>query len=194
MMELQYCIADYYRYRYERGKFIDVVHINNMAQSICESLKLQILEDPESLDGKVTLEQLNYALNELNHNRGCMALATNEIQDSLRYLKLFNTMMVREFKDKSPSNDMRLAISWNELGNAYMLDHDWAKGEQAFVNSIEEMKKLTNFIPTSLSLPVANLGLAYWFQNENDKAIETLTQGLADREAAFGVDDRTSFM
>lgn len=172
-----------------------MIQLSNLAQSICESLKLRVLEDPESFsDGDVTLAQLNYTLHEINHNRGLVALETNETEDALRYLKLFNRIMVKEFKDKSPDIDMRLALSWNELGNAYMLDQDWAKGEQAFKNSIKEMKRLTNFNPTSISLPMANLGLAYWVQNKHDRAVSVLLEGLEDRRVAFGVDDQTSFM
>lgn len=184
-----------HRYRHERGKSTDAVHFNNMAQSICESMKLRVLEHPEYVSNDpLILPQLNYSLTEIHHNRGCIALEINEPIDALKYQKLFNEAMIRELAGQSSHDDMRLAISWNELGNAYMLNQNWAKGEECFLKSIEEMRKLKSFQATMISLPLANLGLAYWLQEKLDNAVATLSQGLEDRELAFGLDDRISFM
>ena len=141
-------------YQHERGKSFDAIFSNNMAQSICESLKLRLLEQP-TLKSKssVSLAQLNYSLLEIAHNRGCIALEINEPNDALKYHTLFNETMVKE-STLSKSQDMRLAISWNELGNAYMLNGDWKKGEECFLKSIDEMRKYPHFRPTTISLPV----------------------------------------
>ena len=166
-----------------------------MAQSICESLKLRYLEDPEYADhASTTLLQVSYTLNEINHNRGCIALEVNDPNSALRYHLLFNKAMTKELETKQTHEDMRLAISWNELGNAYMLNQEWSKGEKNFLKSITEMRRLKGFKPTQISLPLANLGLAYWLQEKYDLATEALLAGLKDREAEFGLDDRISFM
>ncbi|KIX10281.1 uncharacterized protein Z518_01363 [Rhinocladiella mackenziei CBS 650.93] len=182
-------------YRHERGSPTDAVQFNNVAQGICESMKLRILEDPEcASDEPGILSQLNYSLNEIHHNRGCIDLETNDPVNALKYLKLFNEKMIKELGRKPSRNDMRLAISWNELGNAYMLNRNWPKGEECFLKSIEEMKQLRDFQPTMISLPLANLGLAYWLQGKLEDAVETLTKGLEDRQKALGLDDRDSFI
>ncbi|KAH7066386.1 hypothetical protein BKA63DRAFT_160945 [Paraphoma chrysanthemicola] len=181
-------------YQHERGKSLDAILSNNMAQSICESLKLRLLENPSLAKGSsVSLVQLNYSLVEMAHNRGCIALEINEPVDALKFHKLFNDTMVKD-RSAHDHEDMRLAISWNELGNAHMLNRDWIKGEECFLKSIEEMRKYTKFKPTTISLPLANLGLAYWLQGKNDLARSVLLEGLAAREAEFGVDDRESFI
>ena len=183
------------RYRHERGQSADAILYNNMAQSICESLKLRFLEDSEYADTASTrLQQVSYTLAEINHNRGCIALEVNDPVSALRYHHLFNRMMIKELETRETHQDMRLAISWNELGNAYMLNQEWAQGEKNFLKSITEMKRLKGFKPTQISLPLANLGLAYWLQDKYDLASEALLTGLKDREAEFGVDDRISFM
>lgn len=140
------------------------------------------------------LSQLDYSLTEINHNRGCIALEINEPVSALKYHKLFNGMMIKELANKPSHNDMRLAISWNELGNSYMLNKQWSKGHECFLKSIEEMKLLKDFQPTMISLPLANIGLACWLQGKLHEADDVLIHGLRDREAAFGFDDRVSFM
>ena len=183
------------RYRHERGMSADAVTFNNMAQSICESMKLRLFEHPElETDEGLTMARLNFSLVEINHNRGCIALEINEPKEALKYHKLFNQMMMRELANKPPHDDMRLAISWNELGNAYMLNRNWPKGEECFLKSIEEMKRLANFKNTMISLPVANLGTAYWLLEKYQQAQKVLEEGLREREASLGLDDRVSFM
>ncbi|KAF2656291.1 TPR-like protein [Lophiostoma macrostomum CBS 122681] len=181
-------------YTHERGNSPDAILFNNMAQHICESLKLRLLENPDlGRKGNVTLARLNYSLVEITHNRGCIALEINEPSDAIKYHTLFNETMVKE-SSRSEHEDMRLAISWNELGNAHMLNGDWSKGEECFLTSIEEMRKFKDFRPTTISLPLANLGLSYWLQGKTDVAYHTLMQGLRDREQEYGPDDRVSFI
>jgi tetratricopeptide (TPR) repeat protein len=43
-------------------------------------------------------------------------------------------------------------------------------------------------------LQLANLGLAYWLQGNNELASSILKKGLKDREDEFGLDDRVSFI
>ncbi|KAJ9613478.1 hypothetical protein H2200_003420 [Cladophialophora chaetospira] len=180
---------------YEFARLLIDAGCNNIAQGICESLKLRILEDPVCVSGDPNiLSQINYSLTEINHNRGCIALEVNEPVSALKYHKLFNDMMMKELAGRVSHNDMRLAISWNELGNSYMLNGNWAQGEECFLRSIDEMKKLNHYQPIMISLPLSNIGLAYWLQGKLLEAEAALSQGLRDREKAFGADDRISFI
>jgi tetratricopeptide (TPR) repeat protein len=166
-----------------------------MAKYICETLKTRLYEEPEAMSPNVvTHKQLDSILAEIQHNRGCIATEINDPHDALNYHKSFNAMMVREMGTSTSGNDMRLAISWNELGNAYMLNDDWWKGEECFQKSIDLMRQLDQFEKVSISLPVVNLGLAYWLQGRHEEANDVLVEGLKDREDAFGAEDRVSFM
>lgn len=108
---------------------------------------------PSATNNPGLMARLNHSLLEIAHNRGCIALEINEPIDALKYHKQFNEAMVAE-SDKHDTEDMRLAISWNELGNAYMLNRNWEKGESCFLQSIVEMRKYAGFKPTTISLPV----------------------------------------
>lgn len=103
-------------------------------------------------------------------------------------------MMVAESGDEIRGKDKRLAISWNELGNAYMMNKMWKKGEECFKNSIESAQLLKDYKPVDTSFPYVNLGLSYWFMGRNEEAIKALLTGLQAREEAYGVDDTHSFM
>lgn len=135
------------------------------------------------------------ALAEITHNRGCIASETNEPSVALAHFSNFNSMMVAEFEAKPQllQRDMRLAISWNELGNAHMLSRQWALGEECYNRSIETMRRLAFFKETNLSPPVVNLSLSFWLQGKLDAALDHLVAGLREREMAFGNDDRESF-
>ena len=119
------------------------------------------MEDSEYAEtASTTLQQVSYTLAEITHDRGCIALEVNGPVSALRYHNLFNRMMTKEVETKDTHQDMRMAISWNEVGNAYMLNQEWVKGEKEFLELITEMKRLKGFKPTQISLPLANLGLA----------------------------------
>ncbi|KAL1638138.1 hypothetical protein SLS58_008975 [Diplodia intermedia] len=142
------------------------------------------------------LRDLHASLAEITHNRGCIASETNEPLAALAHFTSFNAMMKAEF-DKTPQlvqRDMRLAISWNELGNAHMLNRQWARGESCYNRSIDTMRRLAFFNETNLSLPIVNLGLSFWLQGKLDEALDKLFAGLREREKAFGSEDRESFI
>jgi hypothetical protein len=183
------------RYLQERGRLIDTNLYNNMAQSICESLKFQLYENSEasSCHG-VTHAELGYTLAELYHNRGVIACGASDVSEALRNLKIFHDMMQKEFQEDTPRVDMRLGLACNELGFAYMLKEDWAQGEVYFLRSIELLQQLHNFEPILISLPLVNLGYAYWLQGRLNEATAVLEKGIGDREAKYGIHDRISFM
>ena len=183
------------RYLHERGRLIDTNLYNNMAQSICESLKFQLYENSDDLSCHgVTHAELGYTLAELYHNRGVIACGASDVSEGLKNLKIFHDMMQKAFEEDTPRTDMRLGLGCNELGFAYMLKEDWAQGEVYFLRSIELLQQLHNFEPILISLPLVNLGYAYWLQGRLDEAAAVLEKGVGDRETKYGIHDRISFM
>lgn len=69
--------------------------------------------------------------------------------------------MLEEFGSKEHTNDRRLAISWNQLGNAHILNNNWDEAEQCFLNSIRAMEKVEGYKPTMISLPIVNDKLSF---------------------------------
>lgn len=183
------------RYLHERGRLIDTNLYNNMAQSICESLKFQLYEHSDaSTPHGVTHAELGYTLAELYHNRGVIACGASDLSEGLRNLTIFHDMMQKEFNEDTPRTDMRLGLACNELGFAYMLKEDWAQGEIYFLRSIELLEQLQDFEPVLISLPLVNLGYAYWLQGRLSEAAAVLERGVHDRETKYGIHDRISFM
>lgn len=56
------------------------------------------------------------------------------------------------------------------------------------------MKRVDNFKPYKISLPLVNLASCHCFNERYSEAEEVLLRGLADRIKEFGEDDRESFM
>lgn len=142
----------------------------------------------------LTKKQLDAVIAEIQHNRGCIATEINMPRDALRYQQSFNAMMAKELGSVKGGQDMRLAISWNELGNAWMLNRHWKRAEECFEESIRIMRLLDSYEKIWISLPLVNLGLAFWLQGYYDIATEKLLEGFHDRQERFGNDDRESFM
>jgi hypothetical protein len=55
-------------------------------------------------------------------NRGCSASEVNKPQQTLESHKRFNEMVREELGNRDPETDMRLAISFNEMGVGYMMN------------------------------------------------------------------------
>lgn len=182
-------------YQHERGRSAEARWFNDMAEQTCKKWVKQLVEsDPHDEGNLEQIRKLNANLSEITHNRGCITLETNA--DARGYFKEFNADMLKEYQ-ASPElrkTDMRLAISWNELGNARMMDMRWQDGLDCYQRSIETMRQLQDFKPIMLSLPLCNLGLTHWLMGNTDAAIEALTRGLKDRQEAFGLNDRISFI
>ncbi len=181
-----------HRYIHECGRSADSPPFFIEAQSIAEALKLSNLNSSDLK--RDDTKQLDSLLAEIHHNFGCVGTETNDPKCCLVHFERFNELMMQEIGDDVQGNDKRLAISWNELGNAYMLNGMWAKGEESFKRSISTMQRVDNFKWTDVSFPLVNLGLAYWLTDRSEKAIEILIEGLGHREAVYGIDDKESFM
>lgn len=79
------------------------------------------LEENSSLSKILDVAQLDRTIGEIHHNHGCMSAEMNQPKVALGHQLVFNQMMSKELKDQ-PGNDMRLAMSFNELGVAYMIN------------------------------------------------------------------------
>ncbi|KAK0628369.1 hypothetical protein B0T17DRAFT_614298 [Bombardia bombarda] len=180
-------------YYHERGHSSDAVPFFDSAFKICESIR-PFLEDSTTAVAERLRTRLDDVLLELHHNMGSVGTETNDPQSTMKHFKICNDMMIEKSGDKiiSIGQDRRLAVSWNELGNAYMMNHMWEKGEECFNNCIKSFSRLEGFIPTD-SVAYKNLGLVYWLTGRNEAAEEALLIGLRQREDVYGVDDSESF-
>lgn len=165
------------------------------AQRLCESMKTFITSDATATNNDpVSLSQIELTLAELHHNLGCIGTETNQPAFTLRHFEIFNRMMISSSQNHVERAEHWLHISWNELGNAYMMNKRWADGEKTFRKSIGHARQRPNFSLLDVSFPYVNLGLALWLQDQHQHAMETLLEGLRAREKAFGKDDKDSFM
>lgn len=180
----------------------------NSALYICETLR-PFLKQNATLSRLIDVAQIDRTIAEIHHNHGCINAEMNRPHDALRHQLIFNTMMQKELAGKKGS-DMRLAMSYNELGVAYMINDsecnhdldnnsalrpsDWAEGEDCFKMSIQEMKLLDNYKKYKISLPLVNLASCHYLNGDYVQAEKLLLKGLADRVEEFGKDDRESFM
>lgn len=126
----------------------------DIAQNICVSLKkFYPLPYAIETDESPTEGQIDYILAEVFHNRGCIAAEMNRRDEALMHHTTFNDMMVMQFGDGHLGNDMRLAISWSQLGAAYMITDNWSKGEECFLKAVKVMKRVDDYEPFKISLP-----------------------------------------
>ena len=187
--------ANGFRYSFERGRTFECEEFCNMAWSICDSLK-KFYPLPVFIphEGSPTEKEIDSTIAEIYYNRGNVAAETNRPEDAFENHSMFNSMMMKQLGNGPQGTDMRLGISLNELGIAHMLRNDYCKGEDCFLQSIDTMQRLDNYVSHQISLPMVNLGLTYWLTDRHEEAVKVLEQGLSDREAAFGINDRESFM
>ncbi|KAF2969761.1 hypothetical protein GQX73_g3870 [Xylaria multiplex] len=169
-------ITDAGWYSHEVGFSLEAKPLLLQADELCTNL-LRSLND-----GKYEATMIN------------VGTETNDPSFTLNHFKIFNEMMIRESGDQIHGKDKRLSISWNEVGNAYMMNKMWAEGEECFLKSISAARAQPNFEITDLSFPYVNLGLARWLMGRYDDAIIVLFKGLSDREKSYGSDDNHSFI
>jgi hypothetical protein len=166
-----------------------------IAQQKADSVKALLPEMKlPAADSANILSQLNRIISETHHNLGCIGTETNQPEFTLLHFKIFNKMMLQEIDENQQKVDNRVAISWNELGNAYMMSKMWMDGERCFKQCLSIAGQMIDFSPADFSFPYVNLGLAYWLTDRQDQAMDTLLEGLRYREAKFGRDDKQSFM
>ncbi|KAF1850931.1 uncharacterized protein K460DRAFT_24339 [Cucurbitaria berberidis CBS 394.84] len=195
--KIEYCrlMNDAGWYYHETGHFVESQALIGHSQSVAEATKLTLSKvTTHNVQTKNVEKQLATLLAETHHNLGCIGTESNQPEFTLSHFSAFNEMMVAEIDDHMKKTDNRLAISWNELGNAFMMNKMWVEGERCFKECLEVAQQMTSFAPAEFSFPYVNLGLAYWLTERFVAANDILEEGLRYRVAAFGHDDRQSFI
>lgn len=177
------------RFHHESGNSADSAPFFELARSSAELLK-----SSHSGNDQAHLKEVEATLAEIHHNLGCVGTETNDPESTLKHFEAFKNIVLEEAKVSSAPASLRVAIAWNELGNAWMLNKEWEKGEECFLESIRTTKEVANHERTDMSFPMVNLGLARWLTGRSDEAAEVLQEGLTDRRNKFGKDDKDSFM
>jgi tetratricopeptide (TPR) repeat protein len=179
------------RFNHQRGNSIESTKYLETAMDIYETLQTRSKDGPQNEDINNTIKKM---VAEIHHDLGCIATETNQPIAALDHFTAFNKARI-EFADGKPqTKDMSLGVSWNELGNAYMMNEQWNSAADCFLRSMEILKQLESFKKVDLSFPQINLGFSYWLQGRLDEADQILSDILAAREEAYGINDRESFM
>jgi len=175
------------RYCPKIGLFSESLPFIETAQSVAILLRSSLPK--YSLDGsrlESTIKQLDAIISETHHNLGCIRTKTNRPEFTLIHFKMFNELMIQEIDETRQNSDKRFAISWNELGNAYIMNKMWEKGEECFKECLTVAQQMSDFKPEEFSFPCVNLGLAYWLIWRLDEAEQTMLEGLHFRECRCG--------
>lgn len=159
-----FLLANSIRHYHEIGRSLESEGFLDIAEHICtDLLKFYPLNYIIETDDSPTEGQINDVVAEIYHTRGCIAAEMNRPEEALTHHLAFNDMMVKQFGDGPLGKDMRLGISWSQLGAAYMVNDNWTKGEECFIKAIRVMRRLDDYQHYKITLPIVNLGLAYWY-------------------------------
>lgn len=172
-----------------RWLLLDSMVYFEAAESICRSLE-HLLEETRNKRAE-TLKDVKIISGEINHDLGCIATEINQPIAALKNFQEFNSLMM-ELSDGN--RRPKTAVSWNELGNAHMMNQEWTLGEECFHKSMNALKQLDDYKPVDSSSLVINLGFSYWLQGRLEEAGKILRDILAIRESVYGINDRESFM
>lgn len=176
-----------------QARYAETPPLLELAQKMHEALEQGISSgvspDTELLKEFQNLTRLKFFY------RGARTMHTNEPKETLNDLERFHELVLAEYGDQpTGGSDQSLGISWNELGNAAFQNNDVTRAEECFLKSIDVLKALDGATGITISMPMVNLGFAYWCQNRLNDAEETFKQALRDREAEYGINDKTSFV
>ncbi|KAK8018781.1 tetratricopeptide repeat domain containing protein [Apiospora marii] len=100
---------------------------------------------------------------------------------------------LKYFDDKSGRCDEKLARAYNQMGTGWMMAGEYEKAESCFSSSIAGYQSSPGYSACMRSIPMANIGLAYWLQGRLSDAAAVLEEGLKDREEVYGRMDSQSF-
>ncbi|KAJ8110762.1 hypothetical protein OPT61_g6475 [Boeremia exigua] len=195
--KIKYCklMNDAGWFYHETGHFTESFALIEHAYDIANATLLSQSQDTHDTSCKSdTTKVLKDIIAEMHHNLGCIGTETNQPELTLFHFKKFNSMMLEGLDTDIPSTVNKLAISWNELGNAYMINKHWGDGERCFEQCLKVAQQMESFNPAEFSFPYVNLGLAYWLTDRLDLAQGILEEGLRHREARYGYDDDHSFI
>ncbi|KAK7992997.1 tetratricopeptide repeat domain-containing protein [Apiospora saccharicola] len=166
-------------YQHERGASHNVRPLLLLALDICgQSQQVSsVVQDLES---------------DIRYSLGAVANETNDATSCLEHNKRFLDIRL-DAKIQYSTIDERLARAYNQLGTGWMMAGEYEKAESCFANSISTYQALPGYDRGMRSIPMANLGLAYWLQGRLGAALSVLEEGLSDREEDYGCMDTHSF-
>lgn len=141
---------------------------------------------------KTNVPQKRDLLSDLHYALGAVASGTNDSEACLHHTKLLLQLHSQAVEDGQPPT-IRLAVAHNEHGLALMMNGECENAAEKFEQAIAIYRSLPDFWYQMISIPLANLGFAYWLLSDYDRASEHLLGGLRDREAHLGYMDKDSF-
>ncbi|KAI9775352.1 MAG: hypothetical protein M1839_001268 [Geoglossum umbratile] len=165
-------------YYYERSIPENCEPFFQLAQLVCES------QDEDAVD----------LLSDVFYSRGADASEVNEPVRCMEYTSRFWKLRLKH-AETSPKGrkDIRLGMSYNQMGVAYMMARDYESAVGVLEQAFEVYASVENSTPIMATLPAANMGLACWFLGRYDEAYKALINILRERERVFGVNDSESF-
>lgn len=175
-----------------RGQFDDTIPLLYLAELMCDALNKKSPEDASTQDLNGQLDDLR---RQIIYHRGVRGLHVNQPAIALFNMKSFSKMVRDKYGDTKPGGtDQTLGVSWNELGNAMLQNGDGSEAERCFLESKKYLGALDGATRISITMPLINLGFAYWIQGRLGEADAVFYQALQDREREYGIDDKTSFV
>lgn len=129
---------------------------------------------------------------DIRYSLGAVANETNDGPSCLQHNKIFLEIQLSITKITG-TFDERLPRAHNQIGTAWMMAAEYVKAEESFSTAASLYEQLPEYDKGLRSIPLANLGLAYWLQGRLESASTVLLVGLKDREELYGLMDKHSF-
>ncbi|KAI0436327.1 hypothetical protein F4803DRAFT_542680 [Xylaria telfairii] len=164
-------------FQHERGHSQDIKSFLTLALQICE-------RNPG--------EDATQVLSDVHYGLAAAANETNNAKECLHHTERLLKLRL-EAHSVSQKNDIRLAIAHNEIGIAWIMNHNYEEGLAEFHKSILVYQQLEDYWPSMDTNPRTNMGFTYWVMGHLDQAEKTLLELLHDREKRFGVNDMESY-
>ncbi|KAK8068768.1 hypothetical protein PG994_005384 [Apiospora phragmitis] len=161
--------------RYLRGDFVDQ-HITLASLLLRASWLLTPSQNPLGQNSNMMI-----VANETNDAKSCL-------RHNQRYLEI-----QLNIQQQSEIPIEKLPRAYNQMGTAWMMVGEYDKAQSSFSSSITGFKALPVYDINMVSIPMANIGLAYWLQGSLNDAAAVLEEGLRDREDIYGFMDTHSF-
>ncbi|KAI4678076.1 uncharacterized protein J4E88_006594 [Alternaria novae-zelandiae] len=192
--DLSYCmlINNAGLYYCEIGQFAESQIFTKHAQSIAEAIRTNLKES--SVGTEISVSLCDAVLAETFHNLGRISAETNQPDATLANFSRYNAMLLDQPNGGMQMNANRLAVSWFELGNAFMINQLWAEGERCFDRGMSIARRIENFAPWHFSQYYIVLGLVYCLTDRIDQATKVLEEGLQHRESVRRQDTDRSFV
>lgn len=165
------------RYQHERGASHNIKAMLKLALTITTKRKTIENADLES---------------DIRYSLGAVANETNDGPSCLEHNRIFLEIQLEATKNTGKF-DERLPRAHNQLGTGWMMAVEYVKAEKAFSTAASLYEQLPEYNKGLRSIPLANLGLAYWLQGRLEIASQVLLAGLKDREELYGCMDKHSF-